>query len=96
MNETPSKAADQTSGDQLSLYFSPICGFCVRVIRVLEQLEVEVEMRNTLQNPAFYSELVEARGRATVPVLRIQSADGRDHWMPESADIIRYLQQRYS
>ena len=84
-----------TNPDQLALYYSPICAFCVRVIRVIEQLGIDVEMRNTLQVPAHYNDLVEARGRATVPVLWIKSADGAVHWMPESEDIMSYLKKRY-
>jgi glutaredoxin 2 len=30
-----------------------------------------------------------------VPVLRIQKAGG-DEWMPESADIVRYLEKRFA
>ena len=91
MHEHQSRS-DHTSGpDQLALYYSPICAFCVRVIRVIEKLGVDVEMRNTLQVPANYNDLVEARGRATVPVLWIKSADGSVHWMPESEDIMDYL-----
>jgi glutathione S-transferase len=94
-NNDHTDQAGAGGGDRLSLYYSPICGFCTRVIRTLEQLGVDAELRNTLQDPDFYNELVDARGRATVPVLRIESADGGDHWMPESSDIIRYLQKRF-
>jgi hypothetical protein len=36
-----------------------------------------------------------ARGRTTIPVLRITTADGEDRWMQETADIVRYLQATY-
>jgi glutaredoxin 2 len=38
---------------------------------------------------------VEATGRRTVPVLRIEHDDGRVEWMPESADIVDYLRERF-
>ena len=37
-----------------------------------------------------------ATGRATVPVLWIQSPDGCVRWLPESLDIIQYLEKNYS
>lgn len=78
----------------LALYYSPTCPFCIRVLRVIDELGVEVELRNVWANDTYRAELVDARGRATVPVLRCTSSD-RDRWMPESADIIRYLRDRF-
>lgn len=89
------QGAPPVNGDQLALYHSPFCGFCVRVMRVIDELGIDVELRNTLLEPARYQELVAARGRATVPVLWIQANDGSTTWMPESQDIIQYLKQRY-
>jgi DNA segregation ATPase FtsK/SpoIIIE-like protein len=47
------------------------------------------------QSPEHLRDLVEARGVKTVPVLRIRHPEGRDEWMPESADIVRYLDGRF-
>jgi glutaredoxin 2 len=52
-------------------------------------------MRNIIKNPDRRDELIEARGRATVPVLWIKSPDGNVRWMPGSLDIIRYLEDTY-
>ncbi len=83
------------AGDQLELYYSPMCGFCLRVMQVMEHLGVKADTRNVLQDREALQELQQARGRGTVPVLRIRRADGDDQWMPESSDIIRYLQSTY-
>lgn len=80
--------------ERLSLYYSPTCGFCVRVLRVIRELDLDVELRNVRRDPAHRQALLEARGRATVPVLRLTSAV-TDRWMPESADIVRYLRANY-
>ncbi len=82
--------ADET----LALYYSPPCPFCVRVLRVIDELGIDVELRDIWENEQYRAELVEARGRATVPVLRCTSA-AKDRWMPESADIVRYLRDRF-
>ena len=48
-----------------------------------------------IAQPGYLQELRDARGRTTVPVLRITSPDGNERWMPESSDIVRYLQTSY-
>lgn len=83
------------NADDLSLYYYDGCGYCERVKRTLLGLGVQVTMRNILEDPQHMRDLVAARGRRTVPVLRI-ARDGGDEWMPESADIIRYLEQRFA
>ncbi len=80
--------------ERLSLYQFAACPFCARVRRVIEELNAPVELRDVFENPSFRDELIEARGRPTVPVLRCD-AEGRSRWMPESADIIAYLRERF-
>ncbi|MFO0682775.1 MAG: glutathione S-transferase N-terminal domain-containing protein [Sandaracinus sp.] len=79
----------------LALYHYDSCPFCFRVRRALSRLGVEVELRNIHESPEHLRALVEARGAKTVPVLRIRHENGQDEWMPESADIVRYLDQRF-
>lgn len=81
-------------GEHLALYYYPSCPFCVRVLRAIDELGVDVELRNVIEEPAYRRELIEARGRGTVPVLRCTSSVG-ERWMPESADIVRALRARY-
>jgi glutaredoxin len=78
--------------DKLVLYYSRSCPFCTMVTSAIGRLGLDVELRDVFAESRFRSELVEVRGRATVPVLRITSADGEDRWMPESRDIVRYLE----
>lgn len=80
-----------TDSDRLILYYSRSCPFCTRVLDAIKRLGTEVEMREVFSEPRFRQQLVAARGRATVPVLRIIAADGDERWLPESLDIIRYL-----
>ena len=82
------------SSEALSLYYYPTCPFCRRVTRVIDELGIDVELRDILLEPRYRAELLEARGRTTVPVLRCTSAES-DRWMPESRDIIAYLQRRF-
>jgi glutaredoxin len=88
---------DTQQADDLALYMFPTCPYCRRVMSTLDALGVEVEYRNIRQNPEYREELIEARGRKTVPVLRIASSEAGepDEWMPESRDIEQYLADRF-
>lgn len=89
-------ASESPAEDTLALYYFDGCPFCNMVRAMLDKLEISVELRNIMLESKHRDDLVEARGRATVPVLRITSPDGEDRWMPESRDIMRYLQDTYA
>ena len=80
--------------EQLQLYISRGCGFCSRVLYVIAELGIDVKTRDIYADRSAFSELIAARGRATVPVLRCTAGEV-DRYMPESADIIRYLRSRF-
>lgn len=80
---------------KLYLYHYPSCFFCHRVRKALEKTGVQVELRNIHEDTRWRHELLAARGRGTVPVLRIEDEQGVQ-WMPESKDIIRYLKSLQS
>lgn len=81
--------------DELILYHFPSCPFCARVRSAIDRLGLAVELRDIRADAEHWNALVAARGRATVPVLRIVSPDGSERWMPESGDIVRYLDKTY-
>ena len=83
-----------TADTVLTLYARGGCGYCHRVLRAMDRLGLDVEVRNIWQGEAAARELFQATGRLTVPVLRIRDAGGDTRWLPESADIIRYLETR--
>ena len=84
------------SADQLALYYFDGCPFCNLVRSRINELGLEIELRNIRENAQHLQDLVDARGRPTVPVLRISSPDGDERWMPESRDIVEYLNQMYA
>lgn len=90
---------DQSEGSQdtrgLSLYGYPQCPFCQRVLNVVDSLGLEISLHNTMQDADRQRELIEAMGRSTVPVLRIEDEAGEPKWLPESAEIVRYLNARF-
>lgn len=81
----PNGAPDPTQAHELALYTSATCGFCWRVEKALEGLELDVERRNVNTSP-HRQDLRARTGRTQVPCLFI---DGEP--MFESLDIIAWL-----
>ncbi len=80
---------------KFSLYYTPLCGYCTMVRRTIARLGIEDQIELRDANQSEHGEaLFAARGRHTVPVLRIEE-EGKDEWMPESRDIMRYLETRF-
>lgn len=99
------KAAQRTPDEQarvdaataeLALYHYDSCMFCARVRKAIATLALDIELRDVMREPAHRRELAAHGGSTTVPCLRIGKSDpARDRWMYESADIIRYLNERF-
>jgi glutaredoxin len=85
--------SETAAGDKLTLYHFDSCPFCRMVRSAIDELGLQVELRDIFENAQYRDELVEARGRPTVPVLRITSPGGEERWMPESRDIVEYLEK---
>jgi glutathione S-transferase len=75
----------------LALYHFAGCAFCGVVHTAIDELGLEVELRDIFAQPEHQQELLEATGRTTVPCLRIESADGDVQWMHESQNIAQHL-----
>jgi glutaredoxin len=78
---------------RLTLYVGPGCMYCAQVEHAARRLEIELDRRSIVDDQSM-RELMAARGRATVPVLRVDDAGGNSQWIPESLDIIRELKTR--
>ncbi len=85
-----------SKGTKLAIYSTKWCPFCRRVWSGVDRLRIEAENRDLNKSGEWEQELIQARGRRTVPVLRITDDHGRDEWMPESADIVRWLEKTYA
>ncbi len=62
----------------------------------IDRMGIDVELRDTYENLQHRDDLIEARGRATVPVPRITAPGGDERRMPESRDIVRYLEATFA
>ncbi len=73
------------------LYHKLACPFCYLVRHAIDELGLDIEMRDIVENPNFRTELVAGGGMQQVPCLRILDPDGGTEWLYESRDIIEYL-----
>lgn len=72
----------------LVLYKYDTCGYCVRVMRAVDRLGVDIDLyKDVVREPESRDELRERTGRGQVPCLFID-----DEPLHESADIIAWLE----
>ena len=92
-------AEEQRAVDQatrvMSLYQFYACPFCVRTRRAIHRLNLTVEVRDAQNNPEHREALSQEGGALQVPCLRIDEGHAST-WLYESADIITYLEKRFS
>ncbi|MEM6532459.1 MAG: glutathione S-transferase N-terminal domain-containing protein [Myxococcota bacterium] len=79
---------------KLSLYGYTFCPYCAMVLREIDRLGIDVELKDTIRDRSNKEALLAKMGRGTVPVLRIEE-NGEEHWLPESRDIVAYLRDRF-
>jgi len=78
----------------ITLYELPGCPYCAKVIDKLEELGLEYD---TIEVPSAHAERTEVEavsGQTGVPVI-VDEAHGVDG-MPESDDIVAYLERTYA
>lgn len=85
-----------TAAPALSLYHSQACWFCTRVRHAMQELGIEIALRDVDREPGRRGELTAGGGKMQVPCLRMDSSDGRTTWLYESADIIDYLRGKFA
>ncbi|MDX1747372.1 MAG: glutathione S-transferase N-terminal domain-containing protein [Halobacteriales archaeon] len=79
---------------ELILYELGGCPFCTKVTNKLDELDLEYESRMVPRAHAERTEVQEVSGQTGVPVL-VDEEHGVEG-MPESDDIVDYLEQTYS
>ena len=74
----------------LALYKYDSCGFCQRVFRAIDGLDVQIEYRDVQADASWRQDLQSRTGRTTVPCLVVDEQP-----MFESGDIIQWLQEHF-
>lgn len=75
----------------LELYYRPTCPYCQKVLRFMEQHNIELPMHDITASEDDRAYLVEHGGKQQVPCLFI---DGKALY--ESSDIIEYLDRAFA
>ena len=77
----------------LELYELQGCPFCIKVQRKLDELGLEYESHSVPRRRSQRTEVKEISGQTGVPVL--VDPDHDVEGMPESRDIVAYLEETY-
>ena len=73
-----------------TLYYTPTCPFCQRVLQTAKNLGVEFDLKDISEDEMCANELIEKGGKRQVPFL-IDTE--KDVSMYESSDIIDYIRE---
>lgn len=79
--------------DNMQLYHSSTCFFCVKVRAAMKRLGIKIKLKNIQFGSKNKAELIRGGGKKQVPCLRIQE-NNEERWMYESDDIIEFLEQQ--
>lgn len=90
--EERQKLDEQTK--HLRVYEFRTCPFCVKVRRNIHRLNLNIPLKDALNDEPSARELVDGGGKRQVPCLRIEEG-GAVRWMYESNDINAYLNERF-
>ena len=77
----------------LTLYYKPTCPFCQKVTALIDEMKLEVEMKDISTNDTFKEELIEKGGKQQVPYL---VDTDKEVAMYESDDIMDFLEINYT
>ena len=77
----------------ITLYELPGCPYCAKVIDTLDELDVEYDSIEVPRNHDERTEVEAVSGQTGVPVI-VDEKHGVDG-MPESDDIVEYLEETY-
>ena len=76
----------------LTLYMKPTCPFCQKVIALIEEMKLDVEMKDISADDAIRDELIEKGGKKQVPYL---VDTDKEVAMYESDEIMDFLELNY-
>ena len=81
----------QQQTNKFALYHYDSCPFCKITRWSIDELGVDVELRNIQLQQKHCNDLQMGGGKTQVPCLRIEHTNGESQWLYESDDIINYL-----
>jgi len=79
---------------KLALYHYDTCPYCAKTRRAINELGLDIELKNIQLNHQHRIDLHRGGKKTQVPCLHIEDPMREDKWLYESDDIINYLAQQ--
>lgn len=76
---------------KMTLYHFASCPYCLMVRREVQNLNLEIPLKDIRLDGNAFNELMKGGGDSMVPCLLIERENGEVEWMYESVDIVRFL-----
>ena len=74
-----------------ALFYRPTCGYCLKVLRFIEQNKYSISLKNVSENSEILEELITFAGKTQVPCLVVNGKP-----MHESDNIIKWLKENWN
>jgi len=94
-NEKRKSASNDDLASRLTLFGHNTCIYCRDVNQVIEQLGLDIKIRNTFEYPEYKQDLLIGGGKTSVPCLKITFQYGKDLWLYDSIAIIDFLENSF-
>lgn len=72
------------------LFYRPTCGYCLKVLRFIEQNNISIPLKNVSESSEIREELIAIAGKTQVPCLILEGKP-----LHESNDIIEWLKNNW-
>lgn len=77
----------------LTLYKMSHCPYCIKTIKVIKSLKIEVDYKDINESEKHNKTLIQEGGKRQVPCLKISNNNTAPIWLYESDVIIDYLKE---
>jgi len=75
----------------LALYKMGTCPYCLKTIKVIKELNINVAFKDINESAKHNKTLIEEGGKRQVPCLKIVETNKKAVWLYESEEIINFL-----
>lgn len=83
--------------EQISLFYATYCPFCASIMEKIKTLKIKnIILRDIYDNSGYHQELINERGKAIVPALKIRISDKNEIWYVDPNEIIVFLENSFS
>jgi glutaredoxin len=74
-----------------ALFYRPTCGYCLKVLRFIQQNNISIPLKDVSRDPGIRDELITIAGKTQVPCLVVNGKP-----LLESDHIVKWLKENWS